>query len=996
MDKNAPKRLSDFSGTPVYPLSEESRDAALAEIADVSAKRTDLPSFLSQSSDPLTGFLADAFSLSPFLFDSFRAHPDMLSAIDAPICAQIEALIEETRDAWKSVDAGAVSDAIIMARLRSAKQRVAFLLALADLSGVLPVADIVNALSRFASAAVAATVDHLMLSSAGEGKFDLLDSEEPSAGSGVVVLGMGKLGALELNYSSDIDIVVFFDPDAAIIRDPDGAREIFPRLMRRLVRILQERTGDGYVFRTDIRLRPDPGSTALAIPVEAALVYYESRGQNWERAAYIKARPIAGDLAAGEAFLDEMAPFIFRKYLDYAAISDIHSIKRQIHAHKGYGLVAVNGHNVKLGRGGIREIEFFVQTQQLIAGGRMPQLRCRRTVDTLAALRDAHWIDAETCDELTEAYWFLRNVEHHVQMVRDEQSHTLPADDGELERIARMGGFETVSAFSKAMLKTLKTVERRYARLFERETTLSGDTGNLVFTGEDNDPSTLETLRQLGFERPEDIARTIRSWHYGRYRATQSSKARQRLTESLPVILKAFGKSERADEALLRFDRFLAGLPAGIQLFSLLQNNPGLMQLMVQVMAAAPRLADVIAARPHIVDGLLDPSLMTELPTETYLAERLQAFLAGAEIYEERLDRLRIFSAEQRFLIGIRLMTGSISGFAAGRALTALATLVIGEAFSGVLEEMREAYGTVDGQRVGVLAMGKLGSAELTAGSDVDVIVLYDCDDPLGMSSGPKQLDVPRYFARLTQRLVAALSAPTAEGVLYEVDMRLRPSGNAGPLATRLSAFEKYQINDAWTWEHMALSRAHPLCGDASLLAQTGATIDQVLSQPRDQKKLAHDIAAMRARIERDKPAKSRWDLKLIPGGLIDIEFLAQYCHLACAGSGEKPKLGGCEVLSTDDVLARFGPVLMGDGDVETCRRALTLYTDIAQLTRACLNEGFAPEKAPASLLERIARLGDCPDISTLEALIGDRASAVRSVFERVVGKVEVSSTSGG
>nr|WP_272214121.1 bifunctional [glutamine synthetase] adenylyltransferase/[glutamine synthetase]-adenylyl-L-tyrosine phosphorylase [Marinicella sp. W31]MDC2876581.1 bifunctional [glutamine synthetase] adenylyltransferase/[glutamine synthetase]-adenylyl-L-tyrosine phosphorylase [Marinicella sp. W31] len=838
-------------------------------------------------------------------------------------------------------------------------------------------------MSEFASAAVTATVDHLLASAAREGKLTLKNADAPSEQSGVVVLGMGKLGACELNYSSDIDIVVFFDPEAGIVSETDDPRSLFPRLMRRLIRILQERTGDGYVFRTDMRLRPDPGSTALAIPVEAALLYYESRGQNWERAAYIKARPIAGDLAAGEAFLGEMIPFIFRKYLDYAAIADIHSIKRQIHAHKGFGLVAVNGHNVKLGRGGIREIEFFVQTQQLIAGGRMPELRCRRTVDALEALHEARWIDKATSDELTSAYWFLRNVEHRIQMVRDEQSHVLPDDNADLLRIAHMSGFETTEAFSEAVLEVLKIVERRYARLFEQEAALSGETGNLVFTGEDNDPGTLETLSKIGFERPEDIAKVIRIWHYGRYRATQTDKARQRLTEIMPDLLKAFGASRRGDEALLRFDRFLAGLPAGVQLFSLLKSNPNLLLLMVEVMSAAPRLAEIIAGRAHIVDGMLDPALMTEIPTREYLLERLEAFLSGAEIYEERLDRLRIFAAEQRFLIGIRLVTGSISGFAAGRALTMLATLVIDEALQGVLAQMQEAHGLVDGQRTCVLAMGKLGSSELTAGSDVDVIVLYDCDDPLSMSSGPKQLDVPRYFARVTQRLVAALSAPTAEGVLYEVDMRLRPSGNAGPLATRLAAFEKYQLNDAWTWEHMALSRAHPLCGDATLMKDTGAVIDAILGRPRDQEELARDIAEMRARIERDKPAKSSWDLKLIPGGLVDIEFIAQYCHLAC--HVPRGEVGGCEVMTTDDVLARFAPGVMPEGDLEVCRRALALYTDIAQLTRACLNEGFEPDTAPAGLLERLCKLADCPDVGAMEAMIADLAGDVRAVFRKLL-----------
>ena len=451
-------RLADSAAGRIFALDEAAAREAAGELAEA-VESHGLPTVLADVGAPLTAFLADVFTLSPFLHDTFRSRPDLLGQIDQPIRPQIEAEIEKARNAWIA-EGGSQGDGEIMARLRHAKQRVAFLTALADLGGIFTAEVTTDLLSRFASAAVAATLDHLLVSAAGEGKIRLPSSHDnPSENSGVVVLGMGKLGANELNYSSDIDIVVFFEPEAEIIIDPDDARELFPKLMRRLVRILQERTGDGYVFRTDLRLRPDPGSTPLAIPVEAALIYYESRGQNWERAAYIKARPIAGDIGAGEAFLAELAPFIFRKYLDYAAIADIHSIKRQIHAHKGFGLVAVHGHNVKLGRGGIREIEFFAQTQQLIAGGRMPQLRCRRTVDALDALREARWVDKQTADELKAAYWFLRNVEHRIQMVRDEQTHILPEDDGELLRIARMSGFETTEDFATALVSNLKTVE---------------------------------------------------------------------------------------------------------------------------------------------------------------------------------------------------------------------------------------------------------------------------------------------------------------------------------------------------------------------------------------------------------------------------------------------------------------------------------------------------------------------------------------------------------
>lgn len=975
--------LKDVTEGLLRPLNQTELKSALADLQDIGKSEPAVAEML-KAEGSLRDFIAAVLTLSPYLREIANLDPAILaSAISDPLEPQIEALIAEARDCWKPDGEGSTpGESQVMSRLRIVKRRVAFLVALADLARIFDGRATTGWLSELAEASVTAAIDHLLLSTHESGKLKLKNVAAPSEGSGVIVLGMGKLGASELNYSSDIDLVVFFDEEAGIVPDPDDAIEIFPRMMRRLVRILQERTADGYVFRTDLRLRPDPGSTPLAIPVDAAMIYYEGRGQNWERAAFIKARAVAGDLAAGEQFLRGLVPFVFRKYLDYAAISDIHSIKRQIHAHKGHGAIAVKGHNVKLGRGGIREIEFFVQTQQLIAGGRMPALRSRVTEETLAELTRAKWIDAETRDELIEAYWFLRDVEHRIQMVRDEQTHLLPETDAELKRIAFMMGFTDTPSFSERLVEVLKTVERRYADLFEQETKLSVGTGNLVFTGQGDDPDTLETLRKLGFERPSDISRIIRTWHYGRYRATQSVEARERLTELTPELLRVFGESKRADEALLRFDSFISGLPSGIQLFSLLGSNPALLSLIVNIMSSAPKLAEVIAARPHVFDGMLDPGLMAELPTRDYLGERLKASLVQARHYEEVLDRLRIFASEQSFLIGIRLLTGAINGDMAARAFTHLADLIIEAALDAVMNEIRVTHGDYPGGRIAIAGMGKLGSFELTGGSDIDLILLYDYDDAAGESDGAKPLDATRYFTRITQRLIAALSAPTAEGVLYEVDMRLRPSGNKGPVATRINAFGKYQREEAWTWEHMALSRARLICGDQSLVSEAESIIADVLSGKRDVAKVTHDVAEMRELIEKEKAPENGWDLKLIPGGVIDVEFIAQYLALIAPAKGVDIRING---LTTGAALKVLGEKLMGSADLDTCLEAFTLYTELSQLIRLCIDGMFDPKEAPAGLTELVCRAGDCPDIKTLEGEVKRLSKAVRKVFQTVV-----------
>ncbi len=975
--------LKDVADGLLKPLSKTELKLALSDLQKIGKTEAAVGELL-KAEGLLRDFITAALTLSPYLRDIANVDPSILcAAIVDPLEPQIETLIAQARDAWRpATDGVPPSEAEVMSRLRIAKRKMAFLVALADLARIFDARATTAWLSRLAEASVAAAIDHLLLAAHENRKLRLKDIARPSEGSGLIVIGMGKLGASELNYSSDIDVVVFFDEQAGILADPEDAIEEFPRMMRRLVRIMQERTADGYVFRTDLRLRPDPGSTPLAISVDAAMIYYEGRGQNWERAAFIKARAVAGDVPAGEEFLRGLVPFVFRKYLDYAAIADIHSIKRQIHAHKGHGAIAVKGHNVKLGRGGIREIEFFAQTQQLIAGGRMPVLRSRSTEETLAELTRAKWIDEETRDELTEAYWFLRDVEHRIQMVRDEQTHLLPETEADLKRIAFMMGFSDTPSFSERLVEVFRTVERRYARLFEQETRLSTETGNLVFTGQNDDPDTLNTLKKMGFERPSDISRVIRTWHYGRYKATQSVEARERLTELTPQLLRVFGESKRADEAILRFDSFISGLPAGIQLFSLLGSNPALLSLIVNIMSAAPKLAEVIAAKPHVFDGMLDPGLMAELPTRDYLAERLRGSLQQARYYEEILDRLRIFASEQRFLIGIRLLTGTINGAMAARAFTHLADLIIEAALKAVIGEIEAAHGTFPGGRVAVAGMGKLGSFELTAGSDVDLILLYDYEETAGESVGAKPLDAVRYFTRITQRLIAALSAPTGEGVLYEVDLRLRPSGNKGPVATRISSFGKYQREEAWTWEHMALSRARLICGDGSLVAEAEHIVGEVLSKSREIDKVAHDVAEMRELIEKEKPPAGLWDLKLIPGGVIDIEFIAQYLALIAPAKGVDAKVNG---LNTGEALKLLGARLMTAADVDTCIEGFALYTELSQLIRLCIDGMFDPKDAPAGLTDLVCRAGDCPDIKTLEGEVKRLSKAVRKVFLSVV-----------
>ena len=445
---------------------------------------------------------------------------------------------------------------------------------------------------------------------------------------------------------------------------------IFNRLTKKIVKIMQDRTADGYVFRTDLRLRPDPGATPPAVVLLAALQYYESMGQNWERAALIKARPCAGDIPVGEGFLAEIVPFIWRKYFDYAALADVHSIKRQIHAHKGHDTIAIKGHNVKLGRGGIREIEFFVQTQQLIAGGRNPALRGRETIPMLSELVDLSWIEPKARDQLSQAYEFLRKVEHRIQMQRDEQTHNLPQSDEGIAQIGRMMNYASMDRFKADLRAWLECVQCHYVELFREEQELGAEAGgNLVFTGEDDDPETLETLSNMGFKHPSEVTKAIRSWHFGRYPATRSTKARERLTEFTPALLQAFANTDNSDAAFLSFNDFLAALPSGVQVFSLLRNNPQLLEILTIVLGTSPRLAKTVGKRPRVIDALLDPTFFGDMLERDTLDAQLSRMLEDASCYEEALDSARIFGQEQLFLVGARILMGSISASQAGAGL---------------------------------------------------------------------------------------------------------------------------------------------------------------------------------------------------------------------------------------------------------------------------------------------------------------------------------------
>jgi glutamate-ammonia-ligase adenylyltransferase len=927
----------------------------------------------------LKSFLAGILEGSAHLSELMRGDPARLAAVleDEPE----QRLATLLRDLEERVPAAA-DEAEAMRLLRRIKAEAALLIALADIGGAWPVMRITRALTDLADASVGSAVRFLLRGLAARGRLRPADPGRPEPGSGYFVLAMGKMGAGELNYSSDIDLIALFDPAAPALDPEMPAQSVFVRLTQGLVKLLQERTADGYVFRVDLRLRPDPASTAIAVSTPAALTYYESIGQNWERAAMIKARPCAGDVAAGEAFLRELSPFIWRKYLDFVALGDVHAMKRQIHVYKGHGEIAVEGHNVKLGRGGIREIEFFVQTQQLIAGGRHPVLRRRETLATLAVLQEGGWIDAAVRADLERAYQFLREVEHRLQMVADEQTHTLPAERADLERFARFMGFDGRDAFAAALLAELRLVQQHYASLFEHASDWAAERRGLAFPAEADDRETLDKLLEMGFRQPLEASQRVRGWLSGAYRSLKGDIARGQLHDLIPLLMEQLARSENPDGALAAFDRFLTELHGAGRLFSLLRQNPDLVALIALVLGTAPRLADILARYPQVMDALLDPSFFGALPDAERLAEGLLQSLQQSDSYEDFLDRVRLFGQEQMFLIGTRILSGTVSAEQAGQVYARLSDVLVRAVYNAVAGNFRAVHGRMQRQEIAILALGKLGGREMTASSDLDLIVVYDFDSERPESDGERPLYGAQFFARITQRLINALTTQTNYGVLYPVDMRLRPSGRSGPVATRLDAFESYQENEAWTWEHMALTRARIICGEPEFAARVQDVITNVLRRPRDPEVIAADVVEMRRAIAAEKGDAERWDLKYVAGGLVDLEFIAQYLQLVHAAA--HPGILDTTTARVLEKAWRLG--LIPTEDAEILRAAVRLYQDLTQILRLCLPGPFDPRTAGPGLLRLLARAADVPDFATLDADVVDIQERVRASFARILG----------
>lgn len=735
--------------------------------------------------------------------------------------------------------------------LRRQRSAVALIAAIADLSGHWDLARVTRSLSDFA--------DHALNAAIGAAFAEYLPGQDAR---GFAVIGLGKHGGRELNYSSDIDPIFIYDPKTLPVPNDTDPSKIAVRIGKRIISLLSERTMYDYVFRVDMRLRPASEITPVAISVNAAISHYESSALAWEQAAFIRARAAAGDIVLGQYFLDAIDTFIWRRSLDFGQIDNIRKMSNNIRDHYSKGQTLGAGYDIKRGRGGIRECEFFAQVHQLIHGGRNASLRVSDTRLALKLLAQHGHIGDSDAQIISDGYALLRTAEHRLQMVDDRQTHELPDSDEELNNVARLHGIENGDALIESLQSTVRNIQKIYDILVQEQ-----DSDDQIKLAEAGIPL-IEQLQSMGYGA--DASQFVQYWRSGKYRAIRSDAAKSSFETLLPDILTSLSHAPDPQKALSSLDRILEQLPSAINFFNLLQNRPGVMRLLGDILSYAPTLADALGRNAALLDGLIDSGNEPFHHRDSITAQ-MQLYFHNDLDYQSLLDAVRNFVAEKRFALGVQLIEGRTDPNEAAIGYSALAEAAIDILTNATIREFELVHGRIDGSELLIIALGRFGGNALTHASDLDVVFLFTGKFS-AESNGKRSLGATQYFGRLSQRVIAALSVPTASGALYEVDTRLRPSGAQGLLCVSLDSFEKYQRENAWTWEHMALTRARTILGSSHARDKVQNIIGQVLTKNRGNV-IAH-VASMRREMDKHKAAISALDIKNAKGGLIDIEFM--------------------------------------------------------------------------------------------------------------------------
>ncbi|MCF6292438.1 MAG: bifunctional [glutamine synthetase] adenylyltransferase/[glutamine synthetase]-adenylyl-L-tyrosine phosphorylase [Robiginitomaculum sp.] len=922
----------------------------------------ELAKSLSGGNDNLQQILTAIIANSPYLAKLLNNHPKQVKKLFVSNPDKVmKELIRELRQIT------ATDQESFAKSIRQIKTKYHLSLALLDICGVWNTSKITSSLSKFADKVIQITARFCWQMICQHNKAPLPSLSK----SGFFIIAFGKLGGSELNYSSDVDLAFFFqrkqNPDELEI-DP----RVFIRLAREITNCLSDVSEFGYVFRVDLRLRPDPSSTPIVLSTDAALVYYESVGQTWERAAWIKARVIAANVHAGEDFIKQMKPFIWRKNLDFAAIEDIHQIRQQVLFGKDQPKPASPGYNVKLGVGGIREIELFAQTLQLIHGGRKPELREKDTISALVSLSDTGLIPETTSSNMIKNYTFLRRVEHALQMVNDRQTHVLPDCPQQQQKFQRLLGFSSEKEFEKELLDCTSEIASLTKVFFAKDTSQKPKDA-LHLSGFENHPEAIALIEHAGFINANEILTRMRIWMSGQIKATRSERSRRLLVALAPEIINSLAKTPDPDAAFNSFAQFFEALPAGVQILSLFANSPGLLTRLVDIFQMAPKLGAVLTKRPNILEALIISDSNHDL------ANILRHDIAKANDIEQAMNIARRGVQEAMFNIGAELLTGNANPQEIAQTCSALAATTIDGLAQQVSKQLCYKTKTAPANWV-VLAFGKLGSFEMMPGSDLDIMVLYT--PVYEANNTPPVPPAEVWAARFTRRLISALSAPTEEGLLYEVDMRLRPSGQSGPIAVEINSFLNYYQKTARTWEFQALSRAQIISASSQQFASQAQQVCQrIISDFTDKSKVISEVSKMRKLLHSEKPSLGLWDIKNGPGGLTELEFIMQTISLLSPEISNFKSFFQTPSQQNQVALAKF----IDTKQFEQLLKAHRLYHGVLQITNMALGRIGTSNEIPKRLRLPIITSTKTSSFSQLEEEIQTCRQQISAVLDHVL-----------
>ena len=911
--------------------------------------------------------LEGVFGGSPFLGACLLAEPAFLRRLwcEGPerCVAELLATLGGMPPETSQEEAGRV--------LRSVRRRAALAVALADLSGVWEVEQVTGSLSGLAEAASSAALRVLLARLAKRGVLLLPDPGDPESGSGVIALGLGKLGGRELNYSSDIDLILLYDPEVLPVKERSEGQHQLIRLARAFVALLSHRSAEGYAFRVDLRLRPDPGATPLVVSTEAAGHYYEGRGRTWERAALIKARPIAGDRVAANAFLSRLAPFVWRRHLDFATVQELHEMKRQIDAQHRGRRIEPHGHDLKLGRGGIREIEFFAQAHQLTWGGQDRRLRVIPTCEVLRALVASGRVPERVAEAFIAAYRFLRRAEHRVQMVRDEQTHALPEDPAAFRALTRFLGYRDEQTFVAELLAHLRRVEEHYAEFFEVPLEVTGrgapDAG---------DPETAAQLGRMGFAHPDAAAAILATWQSGRYPAIEDARERELLHTLSPALLTAMLGTADPDLALARFDRLLSRLPAGLHLLPLFQANLHVMETVAEILISAPLIGERLAEHPARFDALLEAGAEGEVPERAALEADLAGHLVPGACAEEDFESVRRWAEAAHLRAGIRMLSRRLDPLAVPALLRDLSDCALRALFSRVSEEQARRHGRIEGAEVALLAGEGPQGQDLEGALALDPVLVYDAPEETE-SDGEAPLTAPEYYRRLLGRLRAGLGARPAEGEPPPLAAGPSEEGS-GTLPMPVATFERHHAETAEIRSLLALLRLRIVAGDDAIVARLRDGMLRAVRVRRDPAGLRRGLVAMRERGDGELRTENAWLLAHYRDGFADLEGLVRYLQLR-----EAPAAPEVLAADTGEGLRRLAEAgALPPEEARPLLESWRLWTRVRALG-GLLSEDTGPDDVPEGLRPLFESAAQIESFASLDARLQAAAAEVREIFTR-------------